>query len=417
MGLTFIDFFSGIGGFRLGMEMAGHKCIGHCEYDKYANMSYAAMHKPKESEWFERDIRNVRASEVPKADAWCFGFPCQDISLAGTRKGFAGKRSSLFFAATGLIRDTEEDCKPPILFIENVKNLLSVNRGFDFAKLLIEMDEIGYDAEWEVLDSQNFRVPQHRERVFIIGHLRGKSRREVFPIRGNAGKADIKVIGATDIRALIEGRNTRSLVLGTTGSCSCLTATDYKDPKRILVKGNLDIPGHESMRRVYDPEGVSPTLTSAQGGNTQPKIVARAVLTPDRINKRQNGRRFKNDEEPMFTLTAQDRHGVAIREATKRGYKIAHEGDSVNISYPSSNSKRGRVGRGIAHTLTCGCNQGTLKGYRIRKLTPREYFRLQGWPDEYFDRAASVCSNSQLYKQAGNGVTVNVIYEIAKKLG
>lgn len=416
MGLTFIDFFSGIGGFRLGMEMAGHRCIGHCENDKFANLSYQAMHDPGEDEWFERDIRKVRASEVPKADVWCFGFPCQDISLAGTRTGFTGRRSSLFFTVTRLIRDTEEEYKPSILFIENVKNLFSVNRGLDFAKLLIEMDEIGYDAEWELLDSRNFGVPQHRERVFIIGHLRGRSRREVFPIQRTAEKTNIKVIGATDLKALIEGKNMRTLILGTSGSCSCLTATDYKDPKRILVKGNLDIQGHQSMKRVYDSAGISPTLSCSKGGNQQPKIISRAVLTPDRINKRQNGRRIKNDEEPMFTLTAQDRHGVAIRECTKDGYKIANKGDCINISYPDSNTKRGRVGKAVANTITCSCNQGTLVEERIRKLTPREYFRLQGWPDKYFNRAAKVCSNSQLYKQAGNGVTVNVIFEIAKRL-
>lgn len=415
MGITFIDFFSGCGGFRLGMEMAGHVCLGHCEIDKFANKSYIAMHNPKESEWFERDIRNIRAGEMPKADAWCFGFPCQDISLAGPRVGFTGRRSSLFFTVTRIIRNAEEDCRPSILFIENVKNLLSVNRGFDFAKLLIEMDEIGYDAEWAVLDSKEFGVPQHRERVFIIGHLRGRSTRKVFPIGRNAKKTNIEIIGATNIKALTEGKNTRSLVLGTNGPCSCLTATDYKDPKKILVKGHLDIPGNENIKRIYDPEGLSPCLNSMQGGNRQPKIISRAVLTPDRINKRQNGRRFKDEEEPMFTLTAQDRHGVAIKEATKQGYKVAFEGDSINLGYANSNTKRGRVGNRVAHTLTCNCNQGTLEGYRIRKLTPRECFRLQGWPDEYFERAASVCSDSQLYKQAGNGVTVNVIYEIAKK--
>lgn len=145
--LTFLDFFAGVGGFRRGMEMAGHVCVGHCEIDKYANLSYEAIHAPKEGEWFGKDIRDVRAGELPRADVWCFGFPCQDISVAGKQLGFDGKRSSLFFTVTRLIRDTEEENRPKYLFIENVKNLFSVNGGTDFLKLLIELDEIGYDAE------------------------------------------------------------------------------------------------------------------------------------------------------------------------------------------------------------------------------------------------------------------------------
>lgn len=172
MSLTFLDFFAGVGGFRRGMEMAGHTCLGHCEIDKYANMSYKEIHQPREEEWFGTDIRRTNADELPRADVWCFGFPCQDISVAGKQLGFKGQRSSLFFTVTRLIRDTKEEDRPKYLFIENVKNLLSVNGGSDFLKLLIELDEIGYDAEWQVLNSKNFGVPQNRERVFIIGHLR-----------------------------------------------------------------------------------------------------------------------------------------------------------------------------------------------------------------------------------------------------
>ena len=180
--MKFLDLFSGLGGFRLGLEMAGHECVGHCEIDKFANKSYIAMHEPKESEWYGEDITKVRADELPGADIWCFGFPCQDISIAGKQKGFGGHRSSLFFTVTGLIRDIEEENRPSVLFIENVKNLLSVNRGYDFLKLLIELDEIGYDAEWQVLNSKHFGVPQNRERVFIVGHKRGIAKNNVFPI-------------------------------------------------------------------------------------------------------------------------------------------------------------------------------------------------------------------------------------------
>lgn len=150
MGLTFLDFFSGIGGFRLGLEQAGHKCLGHCEIDKYANISYAAIHQP-EGEWFNNDITKVRAVELPRSDIWCFGFPCQDISIAGNQKGVRiGTRSGLFYAVTSLIRELKEEDKPTFLFLENVKNLFSINGGWDFARILIELDEVGYDAEWQV---------------------------------------------------------------------------------------------------------------------------------------------------------------------------------------------------------------------------------------------------------------------------
>lgn len=182
MGLNFIDLFAGIGGFRVALEQAGHTCLGHCEIDKFANKSYNAMHRPKEGEWFAENIREVRASEIPRANIWTAGFPCQDISIAGKGIGFRGNRSGLFFTVTRLIRDIEEKDKPDFLIFENVKNLLSVNRGYDFARLLIELDEIGYNAEWAVLNTSDV-LPQNRERVFIVGHLRGRRTGKVFPIR------------------------------------------------------------------------------------------------------------------------------------------------------------------------------------------------------------------------------------------
>lgn len=205
--MKFIDWFAGIGGFRRGMEMAGHECVGFCEWDKYATASYISMHlitdeqreylatlplkeRQKEilkeeyrnGEWYADDIRRVYAGDIPRADCWCFGFPCQDISIAGKQLGFTGNRSSLFFRVMYLLGQLEEEKKPTWLFIENVKNLLSVNGGWDFARLLVELDEGGYDAEWSVLNSKHFGVPQNRERVFIIGHLRGRSGRDIFPV-------------------------------------------------------------------------------------------------------------------------------------------------------------------------------------------------------------------------------------------
>ena len=212
--MKFIDWFAGIGGFRKGMENMGHECVGFCEFDRFAVASYTSMHlltdeqrdylmtlplkqRQKEilneeyrnGEWYALDIRRVSADDIPDADCWCFGFPCQDISAAGKQLGFTGNRSSLFFRAMYLLGQLKEEKRPNVLLIENVKNLLSVNGGWDFARLLIEMDRGGYDAEWQVLNSKYHGVPQNRERCFIIGHLRGRSRREVFPFTGGGAEA------------------------------------------------------------------------------------------------------------------------------------------------------------------------------------------------------------------------------------
>ena len=466
--MKFIDLFAGIGGFRRGMELAGHECVGFCEFDKFATASYTSMHlltleqrerlnkmplkqRQKEilkeeyrnGEWYANDIRRVYAGDIPRADCWCFGFPCQDISVAGKQLGFQGNRSSLFFRVMYLIGQLEEENRPTYLFVENVKNLLSVNGGWDFARLLIEMEQWGYDAEWQVLNSKDFGVPQNRERCFIIGHLRGRSTAKVFPVERTDGENSIQII-------------------------------DHKD-------------GYRKNTQVFAPDGITETLDTGQGGGrghhvalpcfidlcnsgTETTSIARClqaryqkgcgtykaqnsgiaipVLTPDRAEKRQNGRRFKENGEPMFTLTGQDRHGVAIEpigvidsqgikvaEATKQGYSECRVGiDNVNLSVPGSKTRRGRVGRDVANTLDTSCNQGIFvqvseeltvyavwyEKYQcyiaIRKLTPKECFRLQGWTDDYFEKAEFVNSDSQLYKQAGNGVTVNVIRAIAERI-
>lgn len=374
--MKFLDLFAGVGGIRLGMEQAGNECVGWVEWDKFARKSYQAIHKP-DGEFTEKDINNVKAESLPKADCWCFGYPCQDISVAGKQGGFTnGKRSSLFFKVTGLIRELKEENKPSYLFIENVKNLLSINKGWDFAKLLIEMDKIGYDVEWDVLDSAEV-VPQHRERIFIVGHLRGRSTRKVFPIvRKGEPTSDeqpkINIVGTTK-PADSTRLGQKDVVYDSNGLMGTLRATDYKQPKQIAVKqvGNISnsdsFGGNPQIGRVYDSEGLSQTLNTMTGGGREPKITV-PVITPDRINKQQNGRRFKENEDPMFTLNTQDRHGI-------------------------------------------------YDGMSIRKLTPRECWRLQGFPDWAFNRAKQAgLSDSQLYKQAGNSVTVPVIKAIAENM-
>lgn len=420
--LTFLDLCSGIGGFRLGLEAAGHKCIGYCEYDKYARASYEAMYDTK-GEWKADDVTKLKPGDIPYADIWTFGFPCQDISIAGKQRGLSGKRSGIYYSIIDLVKGKKESDKPTYLLVENVKNLLSVNGGFDFAAVLSEMDEAGYDTRWQVLNSKDHGVPQNRERVFFIANLRSRGKREILPVSGEDGRTLKEVIGGMQ--------------------------------------------GY----RVYDPEGVSVTLGANGGGvgaktglyfidqvKDKPKITqlarcliakynagvvnrpansgvleAHAVITPDRMEKRQNGRRMKEEGEPMFTLTGQDRHGVnlcnkstdecdagvevPVRNGTKQGYDLAHPGDGICLAYPKSSTRRGRVGKGCSQTLDTGCQMGTvMKCGRIRRLTPRECFRLQGFPDELFELAREVNSDARLYKQAGNAVTATVAYAVAMAL-
>ena len=381
--MKFLDLFAGIGGFRLGMESAGHECVGFCEIDKFARESYKAIHDTK-GEIELHDITTVTEEfirGIGSVDIITGGFPCQAFSIAGNRRGFEDTRGTLFFE----IARFASILRPRYLFLENVKGLLNHQKGDTFETMLRILDELGYDVEWQVLNSKNFGVPQNRERVFIIGHLRGECTRRIFPISGKNEQSDtkskIKIIGNTK---------------------------------------NPDCTGVGMRSRVYDSEGLMATLTATDYKG--PKQVAIPVLTPNRVEARQQGRRFKTNGEPMFTLTAQDQHGVLlqdkklkIREATTKGYAEAGVGDSVNIANINSKTKRGRVGNQIANTLLASEQQGVVgSDYRIRRLTPRECWRLQGFPDSAFDKAQAVTSNSQLYKQAGNSVTVNVIAEIAK---
>lgn len=464
--LTFIDLFAGVGGFRRGMELAGHKCVGFCEWDKYAAMSYTSMHlatyeqieklktidklkdRQKEiqkeeyrnGEWYSNDIRAVDADSVPHADVWCFGAPCQDFSIAGNRAGLDGDKSSLIREVFRIVGEIEEESRPEWLIYENVKGMFSSNKGFDYLEILLAMDELGYDIEWQLFNSKDFGVPQNRERVYTIGHLRRYGRRKILPIGGNSTEISIEQLGNVSFK----GNHGNGSVYSKNGICRTLLSRDYKDAPKVAI-------GLDKTLKKPREINISNCITAREdrglsNRKAEGTMVAIPVLTPDRIEKRQKGRRFKEYGEPMFTLTAQDRHGVAIiddmyqnreprvyedtcptlrsdrqglkvREATKQGYAIAVEGDTINLEQPNSKTRRGRVGVGVAQTLTTSCNQATLTNkMRIRRLTPRECFRLQGWRDSYFERAALVNSDSQLYKQAGNGVTVNVVHVIAEKL-
>ena len=384
--MKFLDLFAGIGGFRLGTEAAGHECIGFCEIDKFARASYKAIHNT-EGEIELHDITTVTDDEVRAigaVDVICGGFPCQAFSIAGTRRGFEDTRGTLFFE----IARFTSILKPKYLFLENVKGLLNHDKGNTFETILSALDELGYDVEWQVLNSKNFGVPQNRERVFIIGHLRGQRTRNVFPIVGENAKSDnqqskIEIVGNTK-SPNGSRKGTGSVVYNSNGLVGTLLARDYKEPKQIAIPNEIKKfgvlqPNFNQSGVIYETDGIAPTIRCYGGGGLEPKI--------------------------------------RVKEATKQGYAEAEVGDSINLSHPNSKTRRGRVGKQIANTLLTGENQGVVEpDFRIRKLTPRECWRLQGFPDWAFDKAQEVNSNSQLYKQAGNSVTVNVIAAIAERL-
>ena len=302
--------FSGIGGFDLAFRNQGHEIVGACEIDEYARRIYR---KQFPGVTIHNDATNLHPQSLPSFDVLCAGFPCQSFSIAGQRRGFDDTRGSLFFEIARVAKEK----KPSFLLLENVKGLLSHDKGQTFRTIIRTLDEVGYDVEWQLLNSKYF-VPQNRERVFIIGHLRGKRTRQVFPL------GDFDEI--SDKKKLRKEELSRSR-----SHSSAIDANYYKGPdgKRTLVQvGNIDTKGHNSLwGRVYDPEGIAPNLNANGGG-----LGAKTGL-----------------------------------------YSI----DS-----------------------------------RIRKLTPTECERLQGFPDGWTQGV----SDTQRYRQMGNAVTVPVVEYIAKEL-
>lgn len=288
--MKFIDLFAGIGGFHSGLTKAGMTCVGWCEQDKYAQQSYRALY-PTDNLWFSPDVCALNGAEMPYADLWAFGFPCQDVSIAGLKNGMGNTRSGLFNEVMRLLDETKH--KPKWLLVENVKNLLSIDNGWGFYGVLSEMDKAGYNVFWRVYNTKDFGLPQNRERVFLVGHFGDGCTEEVL-YRPSQSEQSIVRLGN-------------------------------------LLKTE-SFGGNPQRGRVYSPHGLSPTLTCVKGGGIEPKIL---------LSRNPN---------------------------------------------------------------------------MIRKLTPREFWRLQGFSDEQFNVAQELNSNAQLYKQAGNSVSIPIVYELGKKI-
>jgi len=396
--INHLDLFSGIGGFHLGFEKAGFEVNSYfSEVDKYAIDVYKNNFKNSN---YVGSVTDVRGTQLPKIDAITFGSPCQDFSLAGKRKGMGGQRSSLITEAIRLI----DECRPRFFIWENVKGTFSSNNGEDFWAIIKAFTNLGgYRLEWQLLNTKWF-LPQNRERIYLVGYLGDGCSGQVFPIRESS-------------------KQTNELQGQQTNTC-CLTTRYGADGNgSYLIERKLNAQKVEigTLRTHNDGKG----FRKIKDGDC-PTIPARA---------REDG-----SGQPI----------IKINSATSKGYEEAAQGDSINYSNPNSETRRGRVGKGVAQTLDTSCNQAVIyDGYnnkvkeenvvgtitqhcsrsgltngfkvinenKIRRLTPIECERLQGFPDNWTEYGESgKISDTQRYKMCGNAVTVDVVEAVANSI-
>lgn len=427
----YVELFAGIGGFRQGLDKLGGKCVLASEWDKFAQQSYSILYG---DEHLYGDVTKINEKDVPDHDLLVFGMPCQAFSVAGKRLGFEDMRGTLYFEAMRIAREKKpkvlwmENVKGLVGHDSgrtlNVMAQAMCDIGYTIDFNVLNSKYFGVPQNRERIFMIGIRDDLIEQQPWKIEgtNVVAKGKRRISALEGvktfnfdwpeqTEVTTRLRDILESDVdeRYYLSEDKTAKLVaqlnegaglgkdgaLGTVvdgGNISpCIDASYAKGigpsdvaknrnrrPHMLEIEpqmlGHVDLKGHDAIKRVYSAEGVSPTLTTMGGGHREPKIAeeVRPVLTPDRIEKRQNGRRFKEDGEESFTLTAQDRHGVAV---------------------------------------------GKLPRYRVRKLTPLECFRLQAFPDEaYYKLVEGGISNSQLYRQAGNAVTTTVISAIGKRL-
>ena len=368
MSIKYLDMFSGIGGFRSGLEkVGGFKCVGYCEIDEYARRAYEALYDTKGEMCFE-DARTINPDMLPDVDVICGGFPCQSFSIAGKRRGFDDIRGTLFFEIARIAAVK----KPALLFLENVPGLLSHDEGRTFATILSTLDNIGYDVWWQVLNSANFGVPQSRKRLFIIGYNREKSAGEVLAFTESNPKTLVKRIsGSEGSRAYSAEGLSCTLTAnggGSGGKCGLYETPDDKI-HGCFCDMNEGTKITELCRCITARQnsGIS-NRKSEHSGVLMMSENPIPIINPFKESTRQNGRRWKNSDDPAFTLTVTDRHGIIYMGG-------------------------------------------------IRRLMPIECWRLQGFTDEQFNKVISAgISDTQLYKMAGNAVSVPVISAFGKQI-
>lgn len=455
------------------------KLVNFCEFDKYATSSYCAIHNENESKNLG-DITKVDETKLEPFNMICGGSPCQDFSVAGKQKGsvwtckdcgheynplivhwserdkcpccgsnnIEKTRSSLLVEYLRVIRAN----KPNFGMYENVKNIVGKQFKDTFKMFTDELDEYGYNVYWKVLNAKDYGIPQNRERVYLIfikkeldngkftypepfdNGMRLKdileenvdekfyiSEDKVQRFLTNLNNEDALLYDACQVKREGKSREYNDF-------CPTLTARDYKDPRLVndnVVKqvgniskceGNWKNP---QVGRIYSTDGCSPTLNTCGGGSHEPKIVQLGNVNPS--GKGMNGNVFdENGLAPTLTTNKGEGNKIAIRQATKKGYIECELGGVADLSYPESKTRRGRVQENdqICPTITA-TETGVCRiesPIRIRKLTPKECFRLMGFSDKNFEAAEKMVSNSQLYKQAGNSIVVDVLYYILVEL-
>ena len=376
--------FSGIGGFDLAMRNLGHETVGACEIDRYARSVYARQF-PGVAIW--ENATTIKPKELPDFDILCAGFPCQAFSIAGKRRGFDDTRGSLFFEIARIAKEK----RPSILFLENVRGLLSHDKGKTFHTILATLDEIGYDVQWQIINSKYF-VPQNRERIFIVGYSRKESRREIFPL----GENDTKVGGENNLKQLNKTDHDTGRIYHPDGLARSLRANSggmgsktglYAIKKVAMLTDNPN-------NAVLSPDGISSTVLSGGGSGSRTNI---AVV---------NDHGTLKEKEISNNIDANYWKGVDNH--AQRTF--------VMLTNKNSNTKQRVQDRNSTWCLGTSGDFGLKDGTRIRRLTPLECERLQGFPDNWtkYDSEGNIVSDTQRYKMCGNAVTVPVVEYIGE---
>ena len=363
--MKFLELCAGIGGFRQALENLGCECVGYSEIDKHAIKLYSAWYNDERN---FGDITKIEAEKLPDFELLVGGFPCQAFSVAGKRGGFNDTRGTIFFDFARIMKAK----KPKFAIFENVKGLLNHDGGKTYETMLRTLDELGYNAQWGILNTKFHGLPQNRERVYIVANLRERSSTKILFERGDGitDKVERTENGIIEQFYNRKGKTHQDLgVISSEGHSPALLATTHKNP-RIVKIGDID--GlNTQYSRVYDSKGVSTTI-NAQGG------------------------------------------GLGAKTGL---YKIGTVGND-------SLSNRIYSDKGVSATLCAGNNGGGKRmgglyntGDKVRRLTPKECFRLQGFKDEMVELGYKLgISDTQLYKMAGNAVSVPVVEWVAQRV-
>lgn len=427
MKLKAVSLFSGIGAFEKALEnlKIDYELIGFSEIDKWAIESYSAVHDVDTSLNLG-DISKIKNEDLPhNVDMVTYGFPCQDISVAGNQEGIKeGTRSGLLYEAERVIQET----KPKYAIAENVKNLVGKRFKGDFERLLERLDSYGYNNYWKVLNAKDFGIPQNRERVFIVSIRKDIDNNKFeFP---EPFELELR------LKDMLDSEFDEKYIIDNDRSSELLQILDNKgllDGNRVCTDSTINDPREREVSNCITARYDAGIQNQKQIGLVvaEPTVNRLGGLYDTDKNKRQAGAVWDKENIAPTINTMQGGHReplVVVKENTKKGYDVAREEeeDSINISFPNSKTRRGRVGKGVAQTLDTQCNQAVLQQYKIRKLTPLECWRLMGFEDEDYFKAKKRLedkfyngndrSNSQMYKQAGNSIVVQVIEAIFSNL-